>query len=192
MRLRSQTKALADDVAARLRARRFPVAVLYGPEALEREGYQGPTIVIARDDTGGDTFRAPAGAQRNARNVWERGLALIVGVFAASTLPGARREDHEALADILTDASLVALYEACKASRLAAPELGGGRFLRAEERAGVQTWPGVVYEYRAVVSRGVYAFTWDGAAEPEATIHAVASRTESVVTGSAPAVGCGA
>lgn len=173
---------LARDVGAKLLARKFPVRVAYGPERLQREGYD-PVIVIERDRGGSDRIGPAVGVQRNARKRMVRMLAVRATIYAVSTLPGAMIHDHERDCERLIDALLVALDEWQAAERAGALEISEARYLAAADRNDVETWPGVVYVIRFFVRRAVYALTYEGDAKPEAAAPGFMNATRAALDG---------
>jgi hypothetical protein len=181
--------SMARDLEDRLRARKFPVRVIYGPERTMREGYD-TAIVLERDRGGSDTVRAATGVQNNARKLMTRGLAVRATIYAASTLPGAMVQDHEHLCEQLVDAVLVEIFQWQTGERAGALSIAEARYLAAADRNDVETWPGVVYVLRFAVPRAVFVKTFEGAAKPTYTLPGFQNRTNVSAPGYAPEVGC--
>jgi hypothetical protein len=155
---------LSRDVEDMLRAKKFPVRVHYGPERLTRMANPGHgVIVFERDRDSGDGVRAIQGTQRNARASRIRDLGVVVTVFAQSSQPGARVNEHEALCDRYVDALIVALddwFQGAKTGKAHA-EFTESRMMRGEElEAEYQQWPGCVYRLRFDLPRGVRDWTY--------------------------------
>ena len=158
--------ALTSNLADIFAARKFPTQFHYGPEPLERLGFFSHTIVIQRDTPHGDLVGAPIGIRRNPRLVRVRSIGVVANIFAQSTLPGARINEHEHECDQVVDALIVALYEWGVASGAGEIQIGESRYLSSGERDDVEQWPGVVYLMRFMVPRAVLTRDYDGAAQP--------------------------
>jgi hypothetical protein len=153
-------RAIATDMASR----GYPVAFIYGPEIVVREGCASLSILVERDDQGGDTFAPVTAPQRNALRTFNRMLGVRALFEVSSTLEGARRNEHEHECDDLVDGFVTALYAWAKANQVAAVEFVESRYLSAEERDGSIALPGVVYLLRFRVARGVTRKDYDGSA----------------------------
>lgn len=169
---------ISKEVSTELAAQGCPVPVVYGPE---RQGATGVAIttsriVFERDRSGGDSSGPGRGRTVNPKMLYTRNVGAVCRVFAQSTESGARVQDHERLADLVWDKVEVALYKVI-AKRKDAWRVASSKLLSAEELAmrGLEVWPGVVYEVRFTVSRGVYDTTWTEAAKPEASVSAAGS-----------------
>lgn len=188
--------SMAKDIAEALQGGGFPIAVLYGPERFERQHYDNK-IVIARDRQGGDGFRPPQGQQANPHMIGVRDQGVVLRIYAKSSTPHAVVFDHEHLCDQFLDAVTVALEEWHKAARTGGSVVGmTGRYLGKEDRSGEDEWPGVVYEARFRVPRGVVKRNYKGEARTEVPLTAIAheNRTDVRRVGQTdiepPAVGC--
>lgn len=153
--------ALADAVRANLRTRKYPQPVLYGPEPFERTSFD-PAIIFSRDRERGDVIGPPVGTKVNPESPYTRVVAGQVVVFAQSSAPGARVQDHEDECDRVCDAVLTAMYEACKARSLPLA-ITESRLLRASEFSNATTWPGCVAQIRFSVTTLVRRVTYAGA-----------------------------
>jgi hypothetical protein len=184
---------LSRDIEERLRVRKFPLKVHYGPEAVSRE-YHDPTIVMLRDLDADDTLRAPAGQQRNPRKFAVRELAALALVYAKSSLDGAHRGDHERLCEKLIDGLTTELEAWATEAKCDVLTLTGGRYVNPAELE-LEKWNGVVYALRFRVPRGVSALTYEGEARPTGAATAVQNQTQARMIGAedeAPEIGCGA
>jgi hypothetical protein len=167
--------ALAQDVAARLVLRKFPVRVVYGPERLARDcpSTAAITIVIERDRTRGDAVRAAPTTRTNPRLLRVRDIGCAATVFARSSLPGAQVHEHEHDCDQVVDALLIALVEWGVENQAGTGEISGGRFLSPSEVAGAEHLSGVVYQLQFRVPRGLLVRDYEGAAQPTGTLDGI-------------------
>lgn len=159
---------LARDLDTRLAARLFPVRVAYGPERCVREGYD-PFVLLERDREASDKIGPPVGSQRNPRLITVRALAVVALIYARSTLPGARVEDHEHDCEQVVDALITELYAWGSEGRTGGIAFTEARYLAAADRNDVETWPGVVYRLKFSVPRGVRVLDYVGAGRPTGT-----------------------
>lgn len=183
---------MVQDIAAALAARKYPYPVLYGPERVQRHGY-AQAIVFERDRTQNDTIGAPNGRQQNPQKQYTRGLACVATVYAASSLAGAHVGDHERECEAVVDGVVTALNDWVTEAR-SGVDFVGGTYLDAKTRDGVEQWPGVAYELRFRILRGVFRRDYDGAAQPTGTVAGVARTTLVSYTGregDPAATGCG-
>jgi len=165
---------LAQDIGGLLQARKFPLEVLYGPERLQRvaSGGYALTLVLERDSLAGDQIRAPQGAQENPRRHNIRDQGCVARMWAQSTLPGARRCDHEYLCDQLVDGFTVELARWASHTRAVGTAITSAKYMGPTEvnaaaslQFGLESWPGVAYEVRFTLPRGVYGLDFEGEAQ---------------------------
>lgn len=147
---------MARDVAADLAARKYPVAVSYGPERVTRDGYPQGVIVVERDRDGSDAVTPPKGQVNNPRYKGVRTLAVKATIYARSSLDGPLIGDHERECEKLVDAFIVALEDWGTESKAGYIAITAAKYLDASARADTEQWPGVIYELRFAVPRGVY------------------------------------
>lgn len=168
------------DIAEILSGLEFPFPVVYGPRRT-KHGLPDTEIMISRDREKGDTFAPAQGHQHNPNRVGMRWLGCVAVIHANSSLPGARINDHENLADELADGLQCALYAWSKAAR-SEVEIDQGRLVMSEElEAAYEQWPGVVYIMRFRVARGVSRRKYGGAPPLEtATIEAMQTSATTV------------
>lgn len=167
---------LAKDLADTLGERLFPVTCLYGPERVSREGPFANLVVFRRDPKGGDRVSSLVAQRTNPRAVRVREIGVEATIFAASTLDGARINEHEHECDQLVDALIVALYEWGAENRAGAISFTETRYLDPTEPDGVfEAWPGVRYVLRFAVPRAVLTTNYVGAARPEVALAGVTS-----------------
>lgn len=177
--------AMAQDVAATLAARGFPLSVHYGPERVTPSNIASHSgrVVIARDRTRGDDVRATIGARGSEpRGPRVRALGCEATVYGRSPLAGARVNEHEAVCDQTVDALIVALCDWATAAR-AFVEFGAGRFLRDDEVNGAERNAGAVYRLEFSIGRGVTARAYDGALRSTATLDGVTTAARAKVQG---------
>jgi hypothetical protein len=158
------------DIEAALRARKFPIRVEYGPDRSNVAGFPSLRVLLQRDRTQSDAFDPAKGAQRNPHKRGVRSLSTVFTIYASSSLRGAHVGDHERLCEQVVDALWIAILEWGVATQAGfIPVLSGG-YASAQKLETGEVWPGVVYELRIRVPRGVNVLDYKGAAEPE---HAV-------------------
>ena len=156
------------DVRDHLKSRGCPIRVVYGPERYVDSGLTDARIVIERDRGGGDSVRPPKTTTKNPKRRAERGLSGTIRIYAKSSVPGARIEDHESICEQTVDMIIIALqHAAAKSDTMISIESGG--FVSAENSdvPSVETWPGVVYELEIELARGVFDVNWQGEKSPE-------------------------
>lgn len=189
---------ISREVAAELVTRGCPLPVVYGPERVNAGALTRSRIVFERDRQGGDAVKAPPSrVQRTATVnstptrapiVLARALGVIVRVWASSTVAGAAVQDHEAEAEAAADQVLVALRKAI-AVRHTLWGVTSARYLDAASLAaagirvdGLESWPGVVYELRLTIDRGVFDSVWSGAGAETVTLGTEAGQVPTVST----------
>jgi hypothetical protein len=149
---------MSRDVEGLLRARGFPVRVVYGPERLTRGVHPGQTVIMfERDRDSGDAVDPSKGADNNGRFKRVRKLGVVVTVYTQSSQPGARVNEQEACCDSMVDALVVVLDEWFQGTKTGAlVQYAESRMMRGEELDGeYQQWPGCVYRLRFDLPRGV-------------------------------------
>ena len=157
--------AISYQLRTALTAAGVPYPVVYGPEQLGQTVMAKPHIVLERDRQSGDALRPPTTHRRNPRLDHVRAIGATLRVFARSTTAAPGPGDHEREADRIVDQCLVALRGIVSARRTMW-ELRSAKLLTVEEAEaiGLETWPGVIYEVRFAVDRGVTALGWAEAA----------------------------
>lgn len=155
---------------AALTAKGVPYEVVYGPTATPPK--VGATrIQILRDYDAGDQVLGPRSQHVNPRQFSVRAMGAMARIHATSTLAGAQRHNHEALADAIVDQLQIELYRIARDNKTLI------RFVRAG-LASDQTadgWAGVVYELRFQIDRGVRDTKWTGKAAPEGSFAGTAT-----------------
>jgi hypothetical protein len=163
--------SFTDDLRAALVTRGVPYAVVYGPERLRQTVLAEPHIVVMRDRQQGETFRGPKTTKQNPPLDHVRTMAVRCVVYGKSYLAGASVADHERVADKVVDQIVIAM-RAIVNERQTEWVLTGGRLLSDTDLAedGLEAWPGVAYELRFTVDRGVRDETYAGEYPDESTI----------------------
>lgn len=183
---------LTRDLADMLAARKFPQPVIYGPEWAQRLGGAHAAIVVERDRQGGDRVGPPIGQLRAPRKAASRYLGVVATIYASAQIDGAHIGDHEREAEQLVDALIVSLDEWAAATKAGEIEYTSSRYLAPEEIA-LQGWPGVVYELRFLVGRGVRKLDYLGSGPPTGAPAGVSNQTSvSYVQSDDSQIGCGA
>lgn len=165
---------IAREVATAMASRGFPFRVEYGPPRVAGIASPGAggRIIIMRDRETPDAFEASRGLTRGGGSgTWPTGnrlQACVARVEMRSTAAGAGIHDHERLCESAVDMLWTALADALR-GRNNELRIAGGRYLdqAALQALGLEQWPGVVYELRFSVSRGVEARTFEGDAPME-------------------------
>lgn len=161
--------AITYELRELLKARGVPYPVGYGPERSTQSVAVDSHIVVERDRERGDEFKPPPTSRYNPHLDHSRDIGAICRVFARSTLSGAGPEDHERVADTVVDQVAIVL-RAIISRRRTFWAVRSAKLMTAAEMAyaGI-TWPGVVYELRFTVSRGVTDATFQGEIAGEST-----------------------
>jgi hypothetical protein len=165
---------LAYEVQDLLAKKKFPIKVVYGPEAFARES--DTTLIVFHREGEADIFPDATSPGRNPRNYSNRAIGFAVVVFAKSSKPNARRQDHEVLCDVYVNAVVCALAKACSA-RSNGLAVSSGHLLTRAEREGstFERFPGVAYELKCSLVQSVQDFDFDGAGEPTVQIASVST-----------------
>lgn len=184
---------MSRDIEDRLRARKYPVHVSYGPEPIDttRRGFH---VVMMRDPEKDDVFRPPAGQRGNARRTGVRELCVLAVLTAASSKSGAHRGDHERECEALIDALTTEIEAWSTEAQLNAVTWTGGKYVWPEGEAPEQC-AYVQYAITLRVPRGVSALSYTGDARPEGSAAGVSNTTRVRLTGAedeTPETGCGA
>ena len=156
----------AQDIASMLSAQKFPVDVVYGPERLERVGFCDAVIVIERDRDSSDTFSTAIGSRANPRMLRSRALAAKATIYARSSLPGAHIGDHEFLCEQILDGLFCAIVNWGHGGGAGEIPVSDGRYIdpRTPSHKALEGFaPGVCYELKFRVSRGVSDVDFTGA-----------------------------
>lgn len=181
---------IALEVEARMRDRKYPYRVQYGPEFASRDGNGSNGIVVLRSARP-DAF-APADA-RNANPQYRavRTCAVDAWVYARSSKPGASRHDHEFDCEAAVDLFTCALYDTIKVRREGVVFVGGS-YLTPDELAmtNLTTWNGVVYVMQFGIQRGVVAKDYTGDARPEGAFGSATNTTAVFALGHEDGTAC--
>lgn len=176
---------ITKEIATELIAKGYPFPVVYGPER-GSVAFTHPRIVIERDRQGSDPTKAPKARTPNPKMMFVRGIACVCRIFAKSNLPGAGVHDHERQADQAADKLTIALFRAIRL-RFTECEIQPAKLMSASDLKfeGLESWPGVVYEIKFSVDRGVFDTNWVGEKAPETVLTAENfGNTTVLITGS--------
>lgn len=181
------------DIAVTLAARKFPFNVIYAPESTERKGYIN-AITIERDRSGGDKVVGNQANKQNPKAEAIRLLGVVARVYAVSQLDGSMINNHENLCDQVVDALVIEVLKWGTAAKVGRPTFTSSRYLTAEERNTEETWPGVVYELRFAMPRGIRDITFEKEARSESGSNITGASNVTQVEGpeGIDATGCGA
>jgi hypothetical protein len=151
-----------------LTAQGCPVPVVEGPE---RGGTRSMVsrIVVERDRGSDEAVTAGVLRAHNPKCLATRHVAVVIRIFAQSTADGADVRRHEALADAIADIVMVQWMRLGQSSQRKPVLWGAARMYSQDdlEMAGLQTWPGAVYELRTTLERAVLERDWSEAAKAE-------------------------
>lgn len=141
-----------------LKAKGVPFELAYGPTQVPPN--VGASRIQLMSDPQGDAPTAPRARFVNPRVAVARLSAGVVRIHAMSTIAGARRLDHEALANRIVDHVHTELHRVVARAKsiLHVTRLG---FVADDTTDG---WAGCVYELRFQVERASADTTWTGAA----------------------------
>lgn len=153
--------AISYQLREALKARGVPYPLAYGPERPGQTVLASPHVVLERDRQNGDVIAAPVAHRRNPRLDHVRWIGSILRVFAKSTISAAGSGDHERETDRIVDQAMISLRGIVSARR-SLMQIRSSKLLTAEEAeaAGLETWPGEIYEVRFTVARGVADLGW--------------------------------
>lgn len=176
---------ISKEVATELKAQACPIPVVYGPERTASSAgvaIASSRIVFERDRRGGDRDGPGRGRMVNPKMVAVQTIGAVCRIFAQSTDAGARVQDHERVADLAWSLLRVALYKVMSKRKDPFWRITSMRLVSADELklAGLEVWPGVVYEVLFSVDRAINDTTWTEAAKPEATVTAAGHGTPGV------------
>jgi hypothetical protein len=162
---------ISQELAAELRSRGCPVAVVYGPEptstVTNTSGRE--RIVVERVNEVAEPFLPAHSQRKNPKQHFVRRIAGRVTVFAQDTRPGAKHWDHERRMDLLVDVVSIALEKVLE-GRCNTSSVGDGQKFVPVDLAATTIHGGAAYRFPFYVSRGVADRDWDGSALPEAQV----------------------
>jgi hypothetical protein len=152
--------AIAQELKDALVTKGCPVSVVYGPERKD-QALNHPRFVIERDRTAGDKHTGARSQRANPRQVDTRAIGCVCRMFAKSSIEGAGVWNHERDADQMVDHFTVQMTSIVQ-MRHTLWRITSAKFMTADELAfaGLETWPGVVYEIKFEIDRGVADVTW--------------------------------
>ena len=161
-------RELSSEMQSELDVRACPFRIVYGPERAPIS-LVNCRVVVERDRGGTENVSSPKSRAPNPHMVAVRSTAGKCRVFAKSSLPGASVSDHERVADQMVDKLTVALHT-CVRRRNTEYRISGSHVLTQEELqlSDLEAWPGVVYEFKFEVDRGIFDTTWTGEKRPTA------------------------
>lgn len=187
------------DIRGFLAAKKYPVAVRHGPERITRETCrEGHAVVFERDTDSGDQLTPPA-ARNGGPGEPPFLRAVVLGckatIYARSVLPNAHRGDHERECEKIRDAVICAMYKWGVAGRVGDLPISKMGYVPAKPEEGPEVWPGLRYEIRFGLPRGVYDREYvgeqnAGAGGPTGSPAGVGNTTIATAPGAAPATGC--
>lgn len=155
---------LYTQVRDRVKSKGFPFDFTYDvPPVPASVG--GTRLYMCTDDAAGDQVLPPHApvARANPKHVGILAVAAKIVIFARSTLNGARRHEHEALALQIVNMVHVAVHEVVLASKTRYRVTRYG-FVSNESTDG---WAGRVYEMRLSLDTPLADVDWLGEAGPE-------------------------
>jgi hypothetical protein len=152
--------SIAQEVKDFLVTKGCNVPVVYGPERKE-QALNRPRYVIERDRAAGDQHTGTRSQRTNPKLVDVRAIGCVCRIFAQSTVASAGVWNHERDADQMVDHFTVAMASVIQ-NRKTLWRVTNAKLLTAGELAArdIETWPGVVYEVKFQVDRGVADLTW--------------------------------
>lgn len=176
----NQLYELTRFVSERLVAKKYPFRTHYGPERFDRSGAAGESVVLFMHDRtpgGRDAIEGAKGTgPRTVLNGTQapkkatRKIAAMCRIYAQATLRGAMIQDHEELADYLSDAVIAALEDWAKEGQAGAIEYVESGYMTPEElvtaNGAPEQFPGAVYQIRFRIGRGVYDRDYTKAGRP--------------------------
>lgn len=172
------------ELETNLTSRGYPFPLEYGPEAKRKKPPFDTRIVMDHDRESGDSISGPRSQVAistpagRSRKLLDRAVGCLVRIYAKSSSPGARIENHERLAEQLVDAVLAGLRTVIQ-KRATLWRVTSASFVSKEalEVPELEKWPGVVYELKFSVDRGVFDLTWTGEGEPTGSITEIDNST---------------
>jgi hypothetical protein len=176
---------LACDVADRLRARKFPVSVFYGPERVTPTDPGGGErrIVLTHDTRRAGQVLAPPGGRRNPDLFFTREMPVRCMVYVRSPVGGARNAEHDHDCDQIVDGLLCALRWWAVEAKAGTLSFYEARYAAPEEIDGAELLNGAVYTLGFIVERGVSDTDFEGAASPVAPLAGVATEVRASIDG---------
>lgn len=157
---------LRAELQTELRSRGVPVVVEYGPVTPSRLGEMGDAVVVEYDPAG-DAVGAPKAIGGIPRRRFTHTQRCLATVHGKATVPGARRQDHEARALKLAQQVLICLDNKLRGEGYVWRSTGGRFAMFAE--AGQQP-AGATYEIRFEVDAAVFDREWSDEDPPTVTI----------------------
>lgn len=177
-----------------LRSKLCPIPVVDGPEPTNTATWGRERIVIERDRDAGDRFGYVRSQHKNPKHVMTRSIGCKIRIYVQSAAAGALPFEHERRCDLVIDQVLVAMHKIAGARRNDWTP-GAGKTVDPVDLEDSERRGGSVYELSFTFDRGVYEQTFKGEIQPEATLGAIASRTDVTLANGpdnqTPVTGCG-
>lgn len=162
--------AIADELAAALRAQEVPFRVVIGPEPTMSGGASAERIVIWEPpDEKRDSVGAPKAVHRNPTMPFVLVQAARMRVYAQSTIAGARVQDHYRRARLAVSHAVAELDEIVR-KRKNTLTFGASGFVTLLDAKGSGVFAGAVYELDFFVDRACLRINWKGEAADEKVI----------------------
>lgn len=156
-----------------------PIPVVDGPEFRPTTTFARERVVIEHNPTG-DIFAPRRRADVNPRTRLTREIGVKITIYAQQPSKGAIYFEHVRRAEHVLDIVLIGIDKIAK-ERKNFVDFSSGKFVYTEDMTKSETPGGAVYELLLTFDRGVVDRSWDGAADPTATISAVYPGTGSGV-----------
>ena len=150
---------------SRLRGRKYPFEIRYGPERNRRRARFETGVVMQRDRQRSESFGESNLNRMGSRISRSRSITAEALIYAASTSPGASVQHHEDLADCLVDALVSELHRWTKEKGVELILLTGKLLTSEEIRGTHDVWAGAVYRLQFDLIRGIERLDFDGASE---------------------------
>ncbi len=157
---------MARNVRDAMRARKFPVRFEYGPSFPTAEMCSNGFIIIERDPDSDDVAQPNRQARENPRQRAIRIMACRATVFGQSSVPGARRNEHEHECELFVDGLHAALVDWCTEAKSLPLQFGGGRYAKLGDINFVEKFSGAQYAFKFGVARSVDLRDYEGLAQP--------------------------
>ena len=156
--------AITSELRTELQGRGVPYQVVYGPERVDQSVLARSHVVVQRDRQLGDSVDPAPAKHHNPHAIFVRWIGAMVTVYARSLESGATVAEHERIADMVADQIMLSLRVIVARRKSAMRFAGVPKLLSRDELEAREllTWPGVVYELRLAVGRGVRDAAYDG------------------------------
>lgn len=143
------------DLGAATKARGCPHPVTLGPERTKAAGYGTTRVIVERQRGAGVDSALPVRSQHNApKLIGIRDVGVKLTTYARSSVTGARLQDHQDLAERLTNFALDDI-NTLAATGKTTWALGPGGFIVLEDAEGSEVDGGAVYEQLITIADGI-------------------------------------